>query len=310
MSAIPSGIATDPYVLLREVLDERDARKTNIGIEHDFLTLDDLAKLKGSLPTANIVDISGVFRELRMVKDEEELDRMRKAAAISDAGMEAALDAIGERVTEIEVSVRAMNAMNEYWMRNYPDAEVASFGSAETWACNALWCYCLNKNGLFGCESPSSYRLRDGDKPFTVVMTAVDGYHCENERTPILGQPTDQQRKAYEVNLEAIRKILAAIRPGVACSEVAEAGARIYERYGYAEKTGARAGHSMGLSGHEEPSFALGEETLLEKNMVMSVEPGIMLDDIGVVTNSYVGIVTDNGFDLLTKYRVGELIVL
>lgn len=305
----PAGMASDPMVLLKEVLEEQNATKGNIGIEGDYLTAAMSDELRELLPRASFVDIAGSLRRLRMVKDAEELEMMRIAAEISNVGIEAAMNAISENVREIDVSVDATNAMLQYWREKYPDIEPCGFGNPEQWTIQGNTCYCLSREGAVGCDSSTSRKLRAGATPWVVVHTIANGYHCENERTPILGEPTLQKRRVFEAIQEATERIFETIRPGVTCSQVAEAGAKVFEKYGYAEKVSARAGHSMGLSGHEEPSFAL-EQTVLQKNMVMSVEPGLTIEGMGTVNNSNVGVVTDSGFELLTKYRVNELIIL
>lgn len=309
MSRAPAKMASDPLILLKEVLEEKNATKGNIGIERDYLTVTIFDELRKILPNANFVDIADSFQRLRLVKDAEEIKMVRRAAEISDVGIKTAINTISEGTTEIEVSVRAMNTMNEYWKERYPDSEVCGFGDTEGWTINGLTCYCIPGTGLYGCDSPSSRKLRKGDNPFVVVQTIVNGYHCENERTPIIGEPTPEQRRVIKAHFEATKTIEETIRPGVTCYEVAEAGAKVYEKYGYAEYAGARAGHSMGLSGHEGPSFALGEKRVLQKNMVMSVEPSLVVKGIHV-GNSNVGMVTEDGFEILTKYRLNELIVL
>jgi Xaa-Pro dipeptidase len=309
MSRAPATMASDPLTLLKEVLEERNATKGNIGIEKDYLTITMFDELRKVLPDANFIDITDSFRKLRMIKDAEEIEMIRRAAEIGIVGMENALNATSEGTTEIEVSIRGMNAMNEYWKEKYSESEVTDFGSVEEWIVNALWCLCLTKKGLYGIDSPSSRKLMRGDIPWVVCLATVNGYHCEIERSPILGQPTPEQKRVFEANLEAIERILETIRPGVTCSEVAEVGAKVYDKYGYAEYTHARAGHAMGLGAHEELSFALGEQTVLEKGMVMSVEPSINVRGMKV-NHSNVGVVTEDGFDLLTEYRLNELIVL
>lgn len=311
MAETPRGIATDSTDLIKEVLGEHNVLTGNIGIERDYLPIAVFEKLEEMLPDATFADVTASFRRLRMVKDKEEIKMMRRAGEISDVGMEAAVKAVSERKTEIEASISAMNAMNEYWNDTYPESEVADFGDLEGGIVNALWCYCLSGPRIgFGCESPSAHKIKDGDIVFVVVLTTVNGYHVENERTVIVGKPTTEQRKLFEAHLEACQKVMDRIRTGVTCSEVARAGAEVLERYGYAKYAHARAGHSMGLGGHEEPSLALGEETVLQENMVVSVEPSLNVEGVAHAGISNVGVVTKNGYELITKYRLNELLIV
>lgn len=309
MSLTSGKIAADPLLLLRDILEKQNALRKRIGIEKDYLTLDMFGSFQTALPEVDLVDIAPAFRRLQLVKDAEELEMIRRAAEISDVGLESALASMKEGVTEIEVSLCAMEAMNRYWEMKYPDSEVYGFGDREGGTLYSLWCYCIPGKGLYGCDCPSSRKLRRGDNPFVVVLATVNGYHCENERTPMIGEPTLEQRRVFEAHFEATRKITEAIKPGVTFAQAAKEGARVYEEYGYAECTSARGGHSIGLSSHEGPSLAMGENTVFQVNMVLSVEPSVTVDGLHV-GHSNVGVVTEKGFELLTKYRVNELIVL
>ena len=306
-----SGMASDPMELVKEVLAEHGVLKGNVGIEMDYVTTVVFENLKKTLPNATFIDVAPSFRKLRMVKDEEELEMMRRAADISDVGLETAINAISERKTEIEVSISAMWAMNNHWKETYPDSEVAGFGDLEGGIVNSLWCYCLSGARIgYGCESPSAHKIVNGDIVFVVVLTTLNGYHVENERTVVVGNLTAKQRKVLEAHLDAYQEVMNAIRPGVTYSDVAKAASEALERYGYLEYAHARAGHSIGLSAHEEPSFALGEETPLQENMVVSVEPSIDVKGVAHAGISNVGVVTEDGFDLITHYRPTELIIV
>ncbi|MDD5263357.1 MAG: Xaa-Pro peptidase family protein [Candidatus Bipolaricaulis sp.] len=310
LSDAPSTVASDPYELLRDVLQERGVADGTVGVERDYLTLNMWRDVQKILPSARFADVAPMFDQIRMVKDAEEIEMTRKAAAITNVGMRAALGKTRIGASEIEIAVAAMAAMQEFWMANCPDDEVAGFGGGEGWAFNELWCLCTSKRGTVALDSPTSRRLTAGDNPFIGVMATVNGYHAENERTPIVGGAAPHKVRAFEAHLEATRAMLPRIRPGASCAEVAQAAADIYEKRGYSGNVPARAGHSIGLSGHEGFSFALTDHTILQENMVVSVEPALSFEEYGWVGNSNTYLVTKTGCELLTDYRVNELIML
>jgi len=305
------SIPSDPIAVARDFLGGSRKLRGKLGIEFDSLPVDMHKKLQEQFPAVEFVDVTNLFAQLRVVKDEHEISMTRIAAEISDVGMKAAVDTVQVGATGVDVSVEAMRAMNEHWRDRYPTLEVADFGGLEGGIANSLWCYCLyGKEASYGCDSPTPIPLRRGDTPYIVIFVTVNGYHVENERMPVIGKPSQEQQEAFHAFFEASQQAIDTIKPGVGCAEVARAAARVYEARGFAEYSHARAGHSLGLGAHENPSFALNEEMVLAPNMVFSVEPSIKIRDDLTVATSSTGIVTENGFEVLTLFAHHEFLTV
>ncbi len=135
-----------------------------------------------------------------------------------------------------------------------------------------------------------------------LVLTRVNGYAEECERTYFTDPPSPEIRKAFEAMRQARRIAFDKVRPGVACSELDRAVNDFLQQEGYSgeEVRLHRTGHGFGLGNHEAPWVAEGRPDILAENMVISIEPGIYLKGIGGLRHSDTVLVTKDGFELLT----------
>ena len=144
--------------------------------------------------------------------------------------------------------------------------------------------------------------LREGPH-VALVLTQVNGYAAEGERTYFTAQPSDDARRAFKAMLEARQLALSLVRPGVGCSELDERVNAFLTEEGYADEDQRlhRTGHGLGLGNHEGPWLAEGSADRLSENMVISIEPGIYLQDLGGFRHSDTVRVTADGYELLTN---------
>ena len=107
-----------------------------------------------------------------------------------------------------------------------------------------------------------------------------DGYCSDNTRTMVY---SEKQQEIFDIVKESHDKAIKAIKPGIKCCEIDKVARDIISEYGYGDKYIHSTGHSLGLDIHETPSFSTKDETIIEKGMVITVEPGIYLEgDFGV----------------------------
>jgi Xaa-Pro dipeptidase len=132
----------------------------------------------------------------------------------------------------------------------------------------------------------------------------VNGYSAESERTYFTAPPSAKAKSAFAAMMEARRRALVMIRPGVSCCELDSTVSAFLAEEGFAgeEMRLHRMGHGIGLGTHEGPWLAEGSADRLEANMVISIEPGIYLKDIGGFRHSDTVLVTEGGYELLTHY--------
>lgn len=284
------------------------SEQLRIGLEFSYFPLSFFLKLKSLLPDTEFLDIDGIIREERMIKDEIEIGYIKNAAYISDVGMKTAIDSIRKRKTEIEVSVNAMVSMENVWKDKFPDREAVDFGTSEGGVFNALWAYCLSGPRMnLMCDSPSSRSIKKGDLVVVVIWTTINGYHAENERTIAVGSIELEQEKAYNTILRARSETRKEIKPGIPISKIYNTAVTIMRENGYGDILPGRIGHGLGLGAHEAPSISPDNSCLLKEGMVLSFEPALRLGQLGGIQHSDTILVNSNGFDYLTHTERGFL---
>jgi Xaa-Pro aminopeptidase len=144
-------------------------------------------------------------------------------------------------------------------------------------------------------------RLREGPH-IALSFLRANGYAAECERTFFVAPPTARMKEMFEVMSEAQKRAFALIRQGVACAEIDAAANGFLRKQGLGDYLLHRTGHGFGLGNHEGPWVAEGSEDILQENMLISVEPGIYIPDLGGFRHSDTVLVTSNGYECLTHY--------
>jgi Xaa-Pro aminopeptidase len=149
---------------------------------------------------------------------------------------------------------------------------------------------------------PSAYRLRPGDTFMLSLGCAVGGRFVEGERTFLLGEPTDEQRRYYEVVREAQQTGTEAILAGARCADVNRACLDVVRAAGLERYLRHRQGHGIGLGMHEPPWLEDGDDTVLEPGMIVSSEPGLYIPGHAGYRISDSVLVTEEGPRPFTSY--------
>ncbi len=139
-----------------------------------------------------------------------------------------------------------------------------------------------------------------GGPHVSIINGVFNGYGTEVERTFFLGTVPEAAKRPFAAMLEAREQALATARPGALMSEVDRAANAVFRREGYADNMLHRAGHGIGVTGHEGPFFAEGYDREIEPGMVFTIEPGIYLSGIGGFRHSDTLFVSDEGPVLMT----------
>ncbi len=143
-------------------------------------------------------------------------------------------------------------------------------------------------------------KMKEGGPHVTVFNSVINGYGAEIERTFFIGHAPEAAKAPFAAMLEARRMVVEQVRPGVVLQDVDRNVISYFERKGYAENTIHRAGHGMGVTAHEGPYIADGDETVVRTGMVFSLEPGIYFPGLGGFRFSDTVVVTDSGVKSLT----------
>lgn len=261
-----------------------------IGFEAAHVTVAEHQALVAALDgAAELVPVEGLVEQLREVKDAEELATLRHAIAITDAAFSATLPRLRPEMTEREVA----------WM-----LEVAiRVGGAEAVSFPII--VAAGPNAALPHAVPGDEPLGSG-RPVVIDMGArLAGYHADLTRTIVLGEPDARFRQIYTVVLEAQRRAIAGIRPGLRTHEADALAREVIAAAGYGEYFGHGLGHGVGLNIHEGPGLrrapAGGTSAPLQAGMVTSVEPGIYLEGWGGVRIEDLVLVTDTGCAVLSQ---------
>jgi creatinase len=245
-----------------------------LGVEFDHLTLQNRAKLEAALPGVELVDVSPGTMAERMVKSDEEIAVIRHGARIADIGGAACVEASAEGVPEHEVALHSTQAMVREIARTYPHSELMD-----------TWTWFQSGLNTDGAHNPvTTRRLERGDILSLNCFPMIQGYYTALERTLFLGSCDARSLELWEVNVAVHRRGLELIRPGARCCDIAAELNEIYREHDLLQYRTFGYGHSFGVLCHyygREAGLELREdiETVLEPNMVVSMEPMIMVPE-------------------------------
>ncbi len=259
--------------------------KGAVGVELNFLPAAFLGLLKDALPGATIFPLDGQFDLLRAVKTPEELARIRAALKLCDLAQAETQRLIRPGLSEIEI-----------WGQLKASLEVAAGGRLPLLADFVAG----QRTGEIG-GLPGDYVLQAGDAVIADIVPRLDGYWGDNAGTHFVGEPGAELRHVYQVVLEALRKGIAAVRPGVRCCDLDDMLRSAIRAQGY-EPYPHHSGHGLGTTFHEEPRIVPYNTLALQPGMILAIEPGIYLPGLGGVRLEDALLVTSDGCEVLTAH--------
>ena len=262
-----------------------------------------LAAARSAMPETDFVASEIVVRA-RYVKFPEEIALHREAARITDrmlvAGVALVADAVaagGELPTEAELARHVTSVGTTVMYAEHRNVVVASLLAGGLVYSGA--------NSAFPHGLPSVNRLKAGDTFMLSLGCAVGGRFIEGERTFVLGEPTEDQRRCHDTIRRAQQVGRQTIRAGLECREANRLCLDVIREAGLGEFIRHRQGHGIGLGMHEAPWLEDGDATVLETGMVVSNEPGIYVPGHAGYRISDSMLVTDAGAEALTTHPRG-----
>jgi Xaa-Pro aminopeptidase len=228
----------------------------------------------------------GIVETLRAVKDDGELDAIRRVAAIGDAAFERLSRERFVGRTERELAWRMEELLHAEGADGVSFPVVVAAGPT----------------GATPHAKPGDRMIEAGETVVVDSGALLDGYCSDCTRTFVTGELPGELERAYEVCLEAQLAGLAAVRAGVAGRDADAAARGVIEAAGFGEAFGHGLGHGIGLEVHEEPVLRRESTDVLEPGNVVSVEPGIYLSGLGGIRIEDLVIVTDDATEVLTPF--------
>jgi Xaa-Pro aminopeptidase len=235
---------------------------------------------------AELVPASGVVEELRAVKDEEELTKIRRAARVADRGLEALTAETWVGRSEREIAWRLRELLHAHGADELSFDPIVASGS----------------NGAKPHADPTE-RIVERRTLVTVDWgVRLDGYCSDCTRTFSTGRPPDRLREVYDLCLEAQRRACEGIKAGLTGVEADALARDPITDGGFGEQFGHGLGHGVGLMVHEAPRLSLESTDTLEPGHVVTIEPGIYIEGLGGVRIEDLAVVRDDGVELLTSF--------
>ena len=282
----------------------KDQPPNNIGIENDHVTIEIKEKLNSLFSFSKFKDVSKDLMKLRIIKSKEEIEIIRNGAKIADIGAGEIVKHIKVGASELEIAMSGRDKMELEIAKIYPEAEYM-----DTW----VWFQSgINTDGAHNPKT--SRKLVSGDILSLNTFPMISGYYIALERTLFLNNVDDASLKAWEANIKIHKRGLELIKPGVKCSEICHELNDLFAQLGYLQYRTFGYGHSFGVLSHfygREAGLELREDvdTILQPNMVISMEPMIMIPEGKPGSGGYrehdMLIVNDNGTENITKFPIG-----
>lgn len=254
-----------------------------------------LFDLLDELMTCDIVPFNNLIERQRLVKDSQEIAKLRAAAELQSAGYQYVLSFVYPGMTEWEVATKL-----DFWMKmhgatgeSFPTIVASGANSAKPHA------------------TASGKKLEDGDVVTLDFGYYLDGYTADMTRTFALGSIDPELRDVYEIVNEARQQVIDHVRVGIHGNQLDAYGRQLIEEAGYGDEFNHGMGHGIGLAVHELPATyaPATSKVRLQNNEVITVEPGIYIPEIGGVRIEDDVIVTHGGPEVITTAPTELMIV-
>jgi len=240
----------------------------SLVLETENITLSKFFHLEKFFTQNNIaLDTSGLIdkaiENLRIIKTDDELKFIDEAQKITEKAYIEVLNYLKPGVCENQIA----NEL-EYLIKKFGGEEISFDLITITGKKTSL------PHGV-----PDDTQVKEGDF-FTFDIGAIyNGYHSDMTRTVAVKSYTDEMEKVYSIVLDAHNKALTSVSSGLKASEIDKIARDIISNAGYGDCFGHSAGHGVGLDIHEAPAVSPSGETILSENMVITIEPGIYIED-------------------------------
>ncbi|MGA2465056.1 MAG: Xaa-Pro peptidase family protein [Thermodesulfobacteriota bacterium] len=280
-----------PMKFLADAVKESGLENGRIGIELDYLPARDYVKLKGLLSRVTFEDAESFFGKLRMIKTQEEIDKLRRVGKAAEKVHHDAFGKLKPGMTELDLAGFIVNGLYAEGVEQILKLVV---GAGER---------CSHAN-----PAPTKNVIKQGDMIRVDIFATLSSYLSDVARTAVVGKPTAFQKETWKKLIEARAVTLENICPGAHSQEIYQKFSNKFREMGLDPIN--FVGHGLGLTLHEDPYINKFSDTVLEPGMVLCVEPYYMMvkQNMGFQIEDEI-IVTEKGYELITNYKdSGELI--
>jgi Xaa-Pro aminopeptidase len=258
-----------------------------VGFDAYHTTFQTYHSWKDVTPDVEFVSLEGDIEAIRSCKEPEEILAIKKAIKLATDAFSAIVERIAPGRTEKEIAVDLDYAMLRLGAdRPSFDTIVAS-----------------GPRAALPHGQPTDRVLQAGEPVIVDYGCQVDGYCSDETITLSVGTPAEQIREICDVVRDALQEGVQKVRAGLPVLELDMIVRGFIEDRGYGEYFRHGTGHGVGIAVHEAPAVTVKAEGLLEENMVITVEPGIYMPNVGGVRLESMVLVTENGGEVLTRLK-------
>ena len=268
----------------------------NIGCElglesHLRMSIKDFDNLREDLSNYNFVDASQIIWKLRMIKSKSEIKKIKKIISIASDVFDNLANQLHVGMSEIEIcKIFKKDLINK--------------GADHT-----LYMSCASGRGGYDqiiCD-PSEKKIQDGDVLIIDTGTTFDGYFCDFDRNYGFGNVSAESQKAYATLWEATEAGLNILKPGITCSEISNEMQTILKKEELFSGNVGRMGHGLGLQLTEPPSIMPNDKTILQENMIITIEPCFEYQRNIMLVHEENILITKNGYERLSTRTPKEM---
>ena len=269
---------------LKKILAQNKIKK--IAFESNHLSYAEFRKYSDSFETVEFLPTENIIEQLRMIKDKEEMIKIKKAAQITTESLKDMFEIIEPGIRELDIASELAYTMRKKGAQKEAFETIVVSGQRSS----------------LPHGKPSEKKIEEGEL-ITIDMGAnYQNYNSDITRTIILGKENQKQKEIFSIVLEAQKAALEFLKPGVRCKEVDSIARQIITKSGYGKYFGHGLGHGVGLDIHELPRVSFSDDTVLLPGMVVTIEPGIYIPEVGGVRIEDSVLINEEGYEILTWF--------
>ena len=273
-------------------------KNSNIGFELGMetylrMSIKEFLKIKKNLQEYNFIDSTNIVWSLRKIKSDLEIKNIEKICSITSKVFNNLINKISLGMSEREIAT----IFKKDLINNGVDYIMYLSCASGINGYNQIIC------------NPSEKKIGDGDILIIDTGSTLNGYYCDFDRNFGFGNINQKSLDAYNKLWNATEKTLEIIKPGISCKEVYESLSKNLFSSNVKSSVG-RMGHGFGLQLTEPPSIMIDDNTILEKNMILALEPSIEIENDLMLVHEENILITQNGNRLLSSRTPKELPII
>ncbi len=270
---------------LRNICEKYGVKR--MGFDSFHMSYNIYGSWKETLPDVDLVALANNIEKIREIKEPAEITGILKAIGIATDAFTETVEKIVPGMTEKEIANDLDHAMRRL------GAECPSFQTIVV----------SGPRAALPHGEPSDKKVLTGETIIIDFGAQVDGYCSDETCTISLGEPGEKIQEIFAIVSHAQKIVLQAMKAGMAIKEVDTLARGYIEEQGYGDFFRHGLGHGVGIAVHEAPAINSVSEEFLKENMVLTVEPGIYLPNIGGVRLEDMVLITRENAQILTRIR-------